>query len=92
MAAVSINTPHGGSDVPRRFTAKGTFSPYAEADPKPTVHLDNANGVVAQGAVKTNGVGEWEARFALTANYTGLNLIAELPTANCLVVDIDIIN
>lgn len=92
MAAISITSPLGGATVSRRFTAIGTFSPYAATDPKPTVRLDNATGLVAQGGVKTNGVGGWEARFALAANHIGLTLVAEVTGASAIELDIDVTN
>ena len=93
MPSISISSPLSGTTVARRFTATGSFSPFAETDPKPTVQLDNANGLVAQGAVKTNGVGGWEAKFGLAANHTGLTLVAKLTGGGvALEADINVSN
>ena len=90
MASVSITSPLGGTTVARQFTATGTYSPFANGDAKPCVHMDDANGQVALAAIKTNGVGGWTGKFTMTANYVGLILVAELTATDAIESNINV--
>jgi hypothetical protein len=92
MADVDILSPLAGTTVPFSFSAKGTYSPFTAADPKPGVRLDDINGgVIATGThmmpMPPGSVpGDWAATFTVPASstgggYTELTLVAELVAA-----------
>ena len=83
MPDVDITNYAGGSNLPRNFTATGTYDPGAVGDPLPVVILEDSNGtLIATGVTTRVSAGVWQSVFTLTGDCDDLSLLATLGTAD----------